>query len=168
MFSSLCLPATLKIKTNMDSSSSKYISPALEKRRKYVEMAASVGLVLVLVAMVVPFFGNLLHWPMQWLKWVYAAGALVYTAARVVNVNAPGDSLRLKRLRRMEFMAGVCFIIGAAFWFYKLSYYSGFFAGPLAVMRQTVAFTMAGAVIQIVASWMIASRMKKEKSNVLK
>ncbi len=150
----------------MSKNASKYISPSLESRRKYVEIAASVGLLLVLAAMVIPFFGNLLNWPMQWLKWVYAAGALVYTAARVIDVNAPGDSLRLKRLRRMEFMAGVCFIVGAVFWFYKLSYFSGFYAGPLAVMRQTVAFTMAGAVIQIVASWMIAFRLKKEHSNV--
>lgn len=151
---------------NMNKNSSKYISPAIERRRKYVEIAASFGLILVLVAMMLPFFGNMLDWPMHWLKWLYAAGALIYTGARVVNVNAPGDSLRLKRLRRMEFMAGVCFIVGAAFWFYKLSYFSGFMAGPLAVMRQTVAFTMAGAVIQIVASWMIAARMRKEQSNI--
>ncbi len=134
----------------------------LEARRKYVEIAAVVGLLLVLLAMMAPFFAGLVGRSMMWAKWVYAAGALVYTIARVVNVNAPGDSLRLRRLRRLEFWAGMCFIVGAAFWFYKLDYYSGFFAGPLAVMRQTVAFTMAGAVIQIVASWMIASQMKKE------
>ncbi len=134
----------------------------LEARRKYVEIAAVVGLLLVLLAMMAPFFAGLVDQSMMWAKWVYAAGALVYTIARVVNVNAPGDSLRLRRLRRLEFWAGMCFIVGGAFWFYKLDYYSGFFAGPLAVMRQTVAFTMAGAVIQIVASWMIASQMKKE------
>lgn len=134
----------------------------LEARRKYVEIGAAVGLLLVLAAMMAPFMAGLAGGSAMWAKWVYAAGALVYTVARVVNVNAPGDSLRLRRLRRLEFWAGMCFIIGAAFWFYKLQYFSGFFAGPLAVMRQTVAFTMAGAVIQIVASWMIAHRMKKE------
>ena len=139
---------------------------SLEKRRRYVEVAASVGLLLVLAAMMAPFLGGLLGNSMVWAKWVYAGGALVYTVARVVNVNAPGDSLRLRRLRRLEFWAGMCFVIGAAFWFYKLQYYSGFFAGPLAVMRQTVAFTMAGAVLQIVASWMIAARMKKENKQL--
>lgn len=138
------------------------ISVVLEKRRRYVEIAAAVGLLLVLLAMMAPFLSGLIGRSMMWAKWVYAAGALVYTIARVINVNAPGDSLRLRRLRRLEFWAGMCFIVGGAFWFYKLDYYSGFFAGPLAVMRQTVAFTMAGAVIQIVASWMIASQMKKE------
>ena len=134
----------------------------LEKRRKYTELGANAGLLLVLAAMVAPFLEGVLGHTMMWAKWVYAAGALLYTAARVVNVNAPGDSLRLRRLRRLEFWAGVCFMVGAAFWFYKVQYYTGLFAGPLAVMRQTVAFTMAGAVIQIAASWMIAYRMKKE------
>lgn len=152
----------MKMKKAKTTSSGIADAVGLEKRRKYVEMASTLGLLLVLAAMVAPFFGSLTGHSVMWAKWVYAAGALIYTAARVVDVNAPGDSLRLRRLRRLEFWAGVCFIVGAAFWFYKLSYYSGFAAGPLAVMRQTVAFTMAGAVIQIVASWMIAYRMKKE------
>lgn len=134
----------------------------LDKRRQGVEIAASIGLLFVLLAMMAPFFSGVLGHSMMWAKWVYGSGALVYTCARVVNVNAPDDSLRLRRLRRLEFWAGMCFIVGAAFWFYKLQYYSGFIAGPLAIMRQTVAFTMAGAVIQIVASWMIAARIKKE------
>ena len=138
------------------------VSARLGKKRKYVELGASLGLLLVLAAMMAPFLEGLLVRTMMWARWVYAAGALVYTASRVVNVNAPGDSLRLRRLRRLEFWAGMCFIVGGAVWFYKLQYFSGFYAGPLAVMRQTVAFTMAGAVIQIVASWMIAFRMKKE------
>ncbi|MDE6291774.1 MAG: hypothetical protein K2M16_09600 [Muribaculaceae bacterium] len=138
------------------------VTARLETRRKYVEIGASVGLLLVLAAMMAPFLESFIGHSMMWAKWVYGVGALTYTVSRVVNVNAPGDSLRLRRLRRLEFWAGMCFIVGAAFWFYKLQYYSGFFAGPLAVMRQTVAFTMAGAVIQIVASWMIAYRIKKE------
>lgn len=137
----------------------------LDNRRKYVEIAASIGLLLVLLAMMAPFFSGFFGHSMMWAKWVYGSGALVYTCARVVNVNASDDSLRLRRLRRLEFWAGMCFIVGAAFWFYKLQYYSGLIAGPLAVMRQTVAFTMAGAVIQIVASWMIAARMKKENND---
>lgn len=135
----------------------------LDRRRKYVEAVASVGLLLVLVSMVAPFVQGLLNASLMWTRWVYAAGALVYTTARAVNVNASSDSVRLRRMRRMEFWAGICFIAGAAFWFYKLQYYTGLSIGILAVMRQTVAFTMAGAVIQIVASWFITARMKKEK-----
>ncbi len=150
------------MKKENETSRSADVTPALEKRRKYVEVAASVGLLLVLFAMMVPFFRSLPSIIGSVAKWVYAVGALVYTVARVINVNAPGDSLRLRRLRRLEFWAGMCFIVGAAFWFYKLKYYTGIMVGPLAVMQQTVAFTMAGAVIQIVAGWMISSRMKKE------
>lgn len=138
-------------------------SEALIKRRKNVEMAASVGLLLVLVAMMAPFFSFLPGWLAAVAKWVYAIGALTYTVARVVNVNAPDDPLRLRRLRRLEFWAGMCFIVGAAFWFYKLEHYTGIMVGPLAVMQQTVAFTMAGAVIQIVAGVMISRVARKGK-----
>lgn len=134
---------------------------SLEQRRKYVEMAASAGLMLVLVAMMVPFFQMFPSWVASAAKWVYAVGALTYTVARVVNVNAPDDPLRLRRLRRLEFWAGMCFIVGGAFWFYKLQYYDGILVGPLAVMQQTVAFTMAGAVIQIVAGVMISRVVRK-------
>lgn len=154
-----------QMKKEQKASSRTISSDKLDKRRKYVEIAASAGLLLVLVAMIAPFVEGFLGVSMMWAKWIYAFGALIYTCARVVNVNDPEDSLRLRRLRRLEFWAGMCFIVGAAFWFYKLQYYSGFYAGPLAVMRQTVAFTMAGAVIQIVASWMIASRIKKESKD---
>lgn len=150
------------MKKEKESTQDAGLSAKLEQRRKYVEIVASVGLLLVLLAMMAPFLSGVIGHSMMWAKWVYASGALVYTCARVVDVNAAGDSLRLRRLRRLEFWAGMCFIVGAAFWFYKVQYYSGFFAGPLAVMRQTVAFTMAGAVIQIVASWMIAARVRKE------
>lgn len=150
------------MKKEKESTQDVGISAKLEQRRKYVEIVASVGLLLVLLAMMAPFLSGVIGHSIMWAKWVYASGALVYTCARVVDVNATGDSLRLRRLRKLEFWAGMCFIVGAAFWFYKVQYYSGFIAGPLAVMRQTVAFTMAGAVIQIVASWMIAARVRKE------
>lgn len=136
---------------------------SIAKRRRQAEGVATLALLLVLIAMAVPFFGNFLGAPLVWGKWVYAAGALLYTAARVVNVNAPGESLKLRRLRRMEFWAGMCFIVGGAFWFYEEQHFANIIVGPLAVLRQTVAFTMAGAVIQIVASWMIAFRQKKEE-----
>lgn len=134
----------------------------LEIRRKRVEAAASAGLLLVLLAMVAPFAQGFLHTSLMWARWVYALGALIYISSRAVNVNARTDSMRLRRMRRMEFWAGVCFVAGAAFWFYKMQYFTGLTVGILTVMRQTVAFTMAGAVIQIVASCLVSARMKKE------
>lgn len=135
----------------------------LEKRRKMVESTATFGLLLVCVALVSPFAGlgnmNIL----SVFKWIYAAGALIYVVARVVIVNDPSDSMRLRRLRRLEFWAGVAFMLAAAFWFYE-EQHLGPYAGPLAVMRNTILFTLVGAAIQVIASWMIVSRTKKEQN----
>ncbi|MBD5357573.1 MAG: hypothetical protein HDR88_11300 [Bacteroides sp.] len=134
----------------------------LEKRRKMVESTATFGLLLVCIALVSPFvgFGNMKI--LSIFKWLYSAGALIYTVARVVDVNDPSDSMRLRRLRRLEFWAGVAFIMAAAFWFYE-ERHLGPYAGPLAVMRNTIMFTLAGAAIQVIASWMIVAHTKKEQ-----
>lgn len=145
----------------------KYIGGmTLEKRRKMVESTATFGLLLVCVALVSPFAGLGNMGILKIFKWVYAAGALVYVVARVVNVNDPADSMRLRRLRRMEFWAGVAFMLAAAFWFYE-ERHLGPFAGPLAVMRNTILFTLVGAAIQVIASWLIVSRTKKEQEETL-
>lgn len=130
-------------------------------KRKMVEIAATFGLTLVAVGMLVPFAAIENASLALAMRIIYATGALIFTVARMVNVNAPGDSARLRRLRRMEMWAGFCFIVGGAFWFYN-AYRFSYIPFTLPMMRDTVAFTMAGAVIQVTASWMITSRMKKE------
>lgn len=138
----------------------------LELRRKKMEGTATFGLLLIAVAMLCPFMnlytsGQL--WPEVY-KWIYAAGALIYTFARLVSVSDPRDSLRLKRLRRLEFWAGMAFCIGGFFWFYNAHKYADFAqVGILAILKDTVVFALAGAVIQVVASWMIAFRQEKER-----
>lgn len=149
----------------------------LGKRRKIVDNAATVGLILIAVALAAPFVATLTSEPetmiinsmtmIKYFKWVFAAGALTFTVARVINVNAPGDSLRLRRLRRLEFWAGVAFCMAGFFWFYNSQKFGVdnmliITAGPLAVLRDTIIFSLAGAVIQLIASWMVAYRMKKE------
>lgn len=129
--------------------------------RKLMERTATFGLLLICAAMISPFAssGN-----PEWLKvfcWIYAAGALIYTVARMVDVSDPRESTRLRRLRRMEFWAGIAFCIASGFWFYNAGRL-GPYAGMLGVLRNTVTFTVVGAVLQIIASWMISSRMRKE------
>lgn len=137
----------------------------IEKRRKKVEATATFGLILIALAMVAPFasFGETV---VDWLgigKWVYAAGALIFTFARIANINDPRESLRLRRLRRLEFWAGMAFCIGGFFWFYNENKFSHDpWVGPLAIVRDTVLFSLVGAFIQVIASWMIAYRIKKE------
>ncbi len=137
-----------------------------EKRRKKMESTATFGLLLIAVAMLGPFMLSN-QGGFDWMtvyKWIYAAGALIYTFARLVSVNDPRDSLRLRRLRRLEFWAGMAFCIGAFFWFYNEQKFGNSpFVGPLAILKDVVAFSLAGAVIQVVASWMISFRMAKEK-----
>lgn len=129
--------------------------------RKKCENMATFGLLLLCAAMIAPFASAGKPEFLKIFSWVYAAGALTYTVARMVNVSDPAESVRLKRLRRMEFWAGIAFCIASGFWFYTLSRL-GDMAGVLAVMKNTVLFTVVGAMLQIIASWLIVSRMKKE------
>ena len=136
-----------------------------EGRRRLVESTATFGLILICVALLVPFFNPTDFHLVRIFKWVYAAGALIFVIARVVNVADPSDSVRMKRLRRLEFWAGVAFVMAAAFWFYEESHLAslGQYVGVLAILRDTIMFSLVGAVIQIIASWLIVSQARKEK-----
>lgn len=136
---------------------------ATSTRRRRAEASATFGLILIFVALAAPFASSGNMDLLRVYKWIYCAGALVYTVARVASANDPADSARVRRLRRMEFWAGMAFIAGGAFWFYSESHL-GEYAGMLAVLRDTIMFTLAGALVQIIASWMIVSRTKKEQS----
>lgn len=135
---------------------------SLKKKRTIAETLAIAGVVLIALALVIPLSsnaGDLLGAS----KWVYSSGALVYTIARTIDVSAPNESVRLKRMRRIEFWAGMAFIIGAAFWFYNESRYGdALYMFTLAILKDTILFSLVGAVLQIVASWMIYSRSRKE------
>lgn len=137
---------------------------SLEKRRRMAENIATFGILLVAVAMAAPLANLMSTGLLGVFKWIYAAGAVIYTTARVVGANDPGESTRLRRLRRLEFWAGMCFVVGGAFWFYNESRFSTMAsAGTLSVLRETILFSLAGAAVQVIASWMIYIREKKEK-----
>lgn len=134
----------------------------LERRRRIAEALATVGLVLLAVGLIAPFASIDNATVQGMFKWIFASGALLYTGARAINVNAPGDSIRLRRLRRLELWAGIIFCVAAFFWFYKAARL-GEYGFSLALIHDTILFTLAGALIQIIASWMISSRMRKEE-----
>lgn len=141
--------------------SSKLTGAALEKRRKQVESIATFGLILICVALVAPFTNPTNTEYFNVFRWIYGSGALIYLIARVVDINDPKDSPRLRRLRRMEFWAGVSFGLATAFWFIGQHRF-GPYAGALAILQNTIMFTLVGALIQIVASWLIYSQVKKD------
>lgn len=135
--------------------------------RKAIERTATFGLILVVAGLLGPFtdLSNIGY--VRFFKWIYAAGALVFTVARIVGSTDSADSMRQRRLRRLEFWAGVAFCIGAFFWFYNEDHYSFYLnlgMGSLSCLRDTVYFTLAGAVIQILAVVLLARTQRKEKT----
>lgn len=141
----------------------KLTGAALEKRRKQVEATATFGLILICVALVGPFTNPTSSEYLSVFRWIYGAGAIIYLIARVVDISDPMDSPRLKRLRRMEFWAGVSFGLATAFWFIgQHRHQDNPYAGALAILWNTIMFTLIGALIQIVASWLIYSQAKKD------
>lgn len=131
----------------------------LPKLRRNVDVSASAGMFFVAVGLVTPMFDPLNQALMSAFKWVYLAGVVIYLIARCVDVSDPEEPARLKRLRRLEFWAGIAFAIGSFFWFYTEIRTP--MAGPLAMLRNTVLFSLVGATIQLIASWMIYAVQKK-------
>ena len=134
----------------------------LQRRRRLTEAVAVIGLLIVAVALIVPVANLTSAAYVSAFRWVYGSGALIYTIARVIDVTGSSDSPRLKRLRRMEFWAGVSFMTAAFFWFYNFGRFGAGYGGTLAIMRDTILFTLVGAMIEIIASWLIWSRSRKE------
>lgn len=76
----------------------------------------------------------------------------------------PEESMRVRRLRRMEFWAGMAFCIGAFFWFYNTQKLSGMaYIGQMSVLRDTVMFSLVGAMLQVISFAMVTWRIKKER-----
>lgn len=129
--------------------------------KKYIENTASFGLLLVAVSLVVPFATITNTVFLQAFKWVYLAGAVIFFAARVVGATDKEGSMRLRRLRRLEAWAGVAFGAAAFFWFYNESRFPSEAVGALTILRDTITFTLVGALIQIIAGALISRQAKK-------
>lgn len=138
----------------------------MAKSRKAIERTATLGLILVAVGLLAPFTDLTDTGYLRFFKWIYSSGTLIFLIARVVGSSDPDESMRVRRLRRLEFWAGVAFGIGAFFWFYnedRYSFYLDLGMGSLACLRDTVYFTLAGAVIQILAAVMLGRRLRKNE-----
>ena len=136
-----------------------------EKKRKAVESTATFGLILVALGLAAPFTDLTNFEYLRIFKWIYGAGAFIFTIARIVGANDPADSRRVKRLRRIECWAGIALCIAAFFWFYNESRFAHVLLlgnGIMACLRETIVFSLVGALIQVMASWMIYYRKNKE------
>lgn len=135
------------------------------KSRKAVEASATFGLILVAVGLAAPFTDLTNTSYLTIFKWIFGAGALIFTIARIVGATDPADSMRVRRLRRLEFWAGVSLCIATFFWFYNEHRFADVLSlgyGTNACLRETIYFTLVGAIIQVLSSFSIARRQKKE------
>lgn len=140
----------------------------LLKSRKALEGMATFGLIIVAVSLAAPFTDLTNSDYIRIFKWIYAPGALIFTVARIAGSTDPSESMRIRRLRRLEFWAGVALCIGAFFWFYNEHRYAELLsvgAGAMVYLRETVYFSLAGALIQIIASLALSRRLKKESQD---
>lgn len=119
-------------------------------------IVAPLGLLMILCATCVPF--ALMHNPsaQSAYPFVYGAGAVILLAARMFTPH-PTTDLRLRRLYRLETWTGAVFLAGIAVLFYN----------PV-TLRDWLAFTLAGGVLQIYTCFAIPARrrtLEKEKIN---
>lgn len=109
---------------------------------------ASIGLLVYMVALF------LLQWqPAEVCRWIAATGALIVIVARLFSAYK-GPDLKLKRLLRIQAWSGIFFCAATVFLFI-----------PDGSLRDFIAFTLAGAVIQIYTSIAIPRSFKKLQKN---
>lgn len=119
--------------------------------KQYSPIFLIAGLLMVAAGVMMPIMsGNIEGMAF---RYVYAAGAILSVAARFLQPKAPsGTPVRLQRLLRLESWSAIMFCVAAFFSFYDMTQ-----------IRDWLAFTLAGAAIQIYTSIAIALVQRKQK-----
>lgn len=113
--------------------------------KKYVDWMQAAGLTAMMLMAVLP----LLDINYEWMRVVYAVGAALVLLARLLS-RYNGRNLRVRRLYRMGIVSGLLYCASAVMLFWGKG------------TTNWIAFLMAGAVIQIYASYMIDRELKKK------
>ncbi len=124
-------------------------NPHSVKNAALAATGAPIALLLVLAATIVPFFFASEPVAQTVYPIVYSVGALLLLVVRLFTPYK-GSDMRLKRLHRIEAWSALFFCVAAVFLFY-----------PGATLRDWLAFTLAGAAIQIFTSIAIPAREAK-------
>lgn len=111
----------------------------------------NLGLLTMLVAAAFPLLG-IWHEGLMLMRYVYAAGAAMTVVARLLYVYE-GKNLRIKRLHGLERMSALLYCVSA----YLLFDISDQLGGT-----DWIAFLLAGAIVQLYASFMIQREEKKD------
>lgn len=111
-----------------------------------------VAMTTLLIAAILPFFFH--DW--QGWKYVLAAGALGTLVAQIL-IPSPSKELRIKRFAHMNVWSAILYCVAA---------YCPF-SSDFNMQKSWVAFLLAGALLQIIATYMIGrlSKKAKEKEN---
>lgn len=109
------------------------------------------GLLLVAAGVLIPIMsGNIVS---NTFRYVYAVGAVMTLLGRLFQPAPPqGVPIRIKRLLRLESWSALMFCVAAFFAFYSAP-----------ILRDWLAFTLAGAAIQIYCSIALALVIRKQK-----
>ncbi|MBD5322362.1 MAG: hypothetical protein K2G05_04870 [Duncaniella sp.] len=113
-------------------------------RNTLVTLLSMGGLILIMAALALP----VLHIGREYIMWVYAVGAALLLAGRLLTPVPAGASVKLRRLLRMEVWTALVFVAGAVFLFLPVTPGAG--AG-----NDWIAFTLAGGVLTVYTSLMI-------------
>ncbi|MCH5221688.1 MAG: hypothetical protein J1F05_05085 [Muribaculaceae bacterium] len=119
------------------------------KNAQVATIGAPMALLLVLFATLVPFFLHGIAWTDPAYRYIYAIGAAALFLVRLFTPYK-GPDFRLKRLHRIESWSALFFCVASFFLFYQS-----------AALRDWLAFTLAGAAIQIYTSIAIPLRETK-------
>ena len=108
--------------------------------KKFSPILLIVGLLAIVAGVLIPIMTNNPFG--DTFRYVYAAGAALTLLARIFEPKAPqGTPTRIKRLMRLESWSSLLFCVAAFFAFYSAPQ-----------LRDWLAFTLAGAAIQIYSS----------------
>ena len=118
-----------------------------DKRTQISNMLVAVGLLLMAVMAVMPLF-NLFDASREWMRWLFAAGAVTVLVGRVM-ATYKGESVRIKRLYRILISSALLYCASALMMFFSRG------------TNDWVGFLLAGLIMQIYASWMIEHESKK-------
>lgn len=117
-----------------------------KKYFSHMDGLASIGLILFMIALT-------LREPLEVYRWVAVAGAAILLVARIFT-RPESDDLKLRRLLRIELWSAIFFCAACVFLFV-----------PGGTLRDFIAFTLAGAAIQIYTSIAIPARLRKLRKN---
>lgn len=118
-------------------------------KQKIVLASVTIGMLLIAVAIMIPIFTGTIESDV--FRYIYASGALILLVGRLFS-RYEGSDLRLKRLYRLETWSAVFFCVSAFFLFYDKT-----------MLRDPLAFTLAGGLIQTYTAIMIARRIDRAK-----